>query len=288
METRPSLGLLHRSDHEPLGINPVNSRGHDHIARSHVGQVRDEIHAERRIAVDADRHASGSRAFGDGAGSGVPVDDQLDACRVAGDRTDDASNHAFRCDHGHVSLNAVGAAAIDGHGHQPRIGIAGDDLRRQGRKRRALPQVQDGLQAVGARGERSLFLQPDFEFGHLLLERKVLGLDPTQTHVTAPDVADTANEARSATLNAREDAKRDPFEHRDASLRLHLRRDEDEVADHHRAEENPGTLAVWRAGGKVDHGSSQLTAVSSSQALADFNRIAFRLTSEGCWLEAGS
>ena len=257
METRPSLGFLHRSDHEPLGIDPVNPRGDDHIARSHVGQVRDEIHAERRIAIDADRHTARSRAFGDGAGSGVPVDHQLDACRVASDRTDDASNHAFRCDHSHVSLNAVGAAAIDGHGHQPGIGIAGDDLRRQGGQRRALPQVQDGLQAVGARRKRSLFLQPDFEFGHLLLERKVLGLDSAQAHVTAPDVADTANEARSATLNPREDAKRDPFEHRDASLRLDLRRDEDEVADHHRAEENAGTLAVWRAGGEVDHCNSE-------------------------------
>ena len=256
METRPSLGPLHRSDHEPLRIDAVDARGHDHIAGSHVSQVRDELHAERRIAVDADGHAPGSRAFGDGAGRGVPVDDQLDACRVPGDRTDDASNHAFRRDHGHVGLNAVGAAAIDGHGHQSRIGIAGDDLRRQGGKRRAVTQVQHCLQALGARGQSSLFLQPDFEIGDLLLERKVLGLDATQTHIAAPDVADAANRARGPTLNPREDAKGDPFENRDASLRLHLRRDEDEMADHHRAEENPGTRAVWRAGGEVDHGNS--------------------------------
>ena len=70
------------------------------------------------------------------------------------------------------------------------------------------------------------------------------------------------NKPGRAALNPREHAEGDAFEDRHAGPRLYLRGDQDEVADHDRTEENPGTLAEGRAGGQVDH-SSQLSAFSS-------------------------
>ena len=95
------------------------------------------------------------------------------------------------------------------------------------------------------------------EVGHLLAQGLVLGPHAAQRDVAVPGAADAAEDAGRAALNAGEHAERDALEDRHAGLRLHLRGDQDEVADHHGAEENPGTLAVRRAGGEVDHGNSE-------------------------------
>ena len=183
------------------------------------------------------------------------------ACDATGPMTRPTT--PFGGDHRHVRLDAVGRAAVDGHRHESRVGVAGDDLGRQRRQVRALAQAERRLQPLGAQRERPLLLQPDLEISHLLAQRLVLGPHAAQGEVAVPGAADAAEDAGRAALKAREHAERDAFEHRHAGLRLHLRRNQDEVADHHRAEENPGALAVRRAGGEVDHGSSfQLPALS--------------------------
>ncbi len=241
---------------KPLGIDAVDAGRHDEVTDGDVGQVRHELHAERRVRIDADRHPAGARALGDGARGRVPVDDELHPGGVRRHRTDDAPHQALGGDHGHVRLHAIGGAAVDGDRHQSRVGVAGDDLGRQRRKGRALAQAERRLQPLGARGERPLLLEPDFEGGHLLAQGLVLLAHAAQGEVAVPGAADAAEDPGRAALKAGEHAEGDAFEHRHAGLRLHLRRDQDEVADHHRAEENPGTLAVGRAGGEVDHGNS--------------------------------
>jgi hypothetical protein len=127
---------------------------------------------------------------------------------------------------------------------------------------RPLAQTERRLQPFGPQRQRPLHLEPDLEVSDLLAQGLVLGPYPAEREVAVPGAADAPQDSGRPPLKPGEHAKRDALEDRHAGLRLHLRRNQDQVADHHRAEENPGTLAVRRAGGEVDH-SSQLSAFSS-------------------------
>ena len=41
-----ALGLLDRADHQPLRVDAVHARSHDRVPRHHIGEIRDEVHAQ--------------------------------------------------------------------------------------------------------------------------------------------------------------------------------------------------------------------------------------------------
>ena len=166
---------------------------------------------------------------------------QLHPGGVRRHRADDPADDALRGDHGHVRLRRRRPAAVDGHRQQSRVGVAGDDLGRQRRQRVVLSRrLEQRLEPFGARRERPLLLQPDLEVGHLLAQRSRSRPARRAGRSSCSRCPPTPREdAGGAALEAGEHAERDALEHRHAGLRLHLRGNQDQVADHHARRREP-------------------------------------------------
>ena len=87
----------------------------DDVADDDVGQVRHELHLQRRVAVGADDHPAGARPLDQRPGRGVAVDEQLHPRRMRGRPADHAADDARRRDDRHVGLDAVALPRFDRH-----------------------------------------------------------------------------------------------------------------------------------------------------------------------------
>ena len=106
-----------------------------------------------------------------------------------------------------------------------------------------IPQIEEPLETARAIRERLLALNGDLRVGELALQLVVLDLEMAQPDVAAPHAPHARHAGREPALHFREDAERDRLQDGDARARVHLRGDQEDVAEDDREEEVPGALA---------------------------------------------
>ena len=197
-----------------LEAQPVVSRAHDHPLRT--------------------------RPLDQGACCRIPIDQQLNS-RGTPRRDDDPTHDALWREHGHVGSKALRRALVDRHGPEVRTRRCADDLRGRRLQRDAVPELEDVLEAARAVGQCPLLLDFDLRAGEVATQRLVLGPDAAKPHVAGPHVPHTVEHRRGGALHLRERTEGDRFQDRHTGFRVHLRRDQHHMADHHREKQVAGT-----------------------------------------------
>ena len=161
------------------------------------------------------------------------------------------------------------AAAVDRHGQHPGIGIAGDDLRRQRRQGRRLAQARAAPAAARPRSASARCSCSRTSRSATCCAAPRSRRAPRAGRRSCPDVAHRPTTiAVAAPPCTRENTPNvTAFEHRHASPRLHLRRDQDQVADHHREPNRiPVRWRIRRAGVRAGRHGSFEHALSSKRS----------------------
>ena len=124
------------------------------------------------------------------ATAGVLIGQELDGGRMPADGRDDPADDTRRANDRHVGLDAVIAAAIDGHRRAPGHGAAGDHACGESGRGLALPQAQRVLEDARTPGQRLLLLHLALELEDPLPEGLVLASGPPKGEVVRPETAD--------------------------------------------------------------------------------------------------
>src|SRR5580765_7761560 len=152
------------------------------------------------------------------------------------------ADRAARRDDRQVGLQAIQRALVDRQRAEIGRRARRDDLGGRRLEIRAIPKLEERLESARSIGERAPFLELNLHLVELAPEGGVFRIDVAQADVVVPDVPEPGDAGRTAALHLGKQAEGHRFQHGHAASGIDLRRNENDVTEHHCEEQIAGSL----------------------------------------------